>query len=140
MEVLDELHHAVAAGEGARQAQRHHGRLGAGRREPYALAARHHAQHLLAPLDLEVVRGAEVRAATERVADRLDHLGPVVPEQQRPVPADVVDVLVPVDVPLAGPLGALDVDGPGPEGADVVRDAGREHAARALVEGAGGGV
>ncbi len=134
VEVVLELHDALAAGVGAGEAQRHHRGLGARRREAHALGARHHLQHLLAPLDLRVVRGAEVRAAVERRADRVHHLRAVVAEQQRAVAADVVDVLVAVDVPLARPARAVDVDRPRGEGAGVVRDAGGEDVAGARGE------
>ena len=78
VEVVVQLHHALATGVGARESQRHHRRLrtGAGEADPFT--ARHHLQHLLAPRDLEVVRRPEMGAASERPMDRLDHLGTVV--------------------------------------------------------------
>ena len=75
-----------------------------------------------------------MRAQTQRALRRLDHLRPIVSEQQRSVPADVVDVLVAIDVPLPRAGGALHVHRPRRERANVVRDTGREDAARALCE------
>ena len=66
--------------------------------------------------------------------DRLDHRRVAVAEQQRAVAAEVVDVLVAVDVPLARAFGAGGIDGIGQQRAAVVRQAGRDDLARALVQ------
>src|SRR3990172_8403582 len=68
-------------------------------------------------------RTSVLRPVEARAGGGLLHLRVVVAQQQGAVPHHVVDDFVAVHVPLAGPLGALDVEGEGDEVADVVGDA-----------------
>ena len=108
------------------------GRLGAGHREADQLGGRDQPSDPLGPLDLELVTGAEVRAARDLPLDRVDEGGVGVPEEQRAVPHPVVDVLAAVDVPLAGTRRPLDVERERREIPTVVRDAAGDHASGAL--------
>ena len=65
---------------------------------------------------------------------RRDDRRVAVAQQQRPVAGPVVDQLVAVHVPLAGALGAVEVDGERLQVAQVVGDAVGEEAARLLVQ------
>ena len=69
--------------------------------EAHALGAGDQAVDQLGPSHLQLVRGAPVRAELHLALDRLHHRRMAVAQQQRAVAAEVVDVLVAVDVPLA---------------------------------------
>src|SRR6185369_8433217 len=60
---------------------------------------------------------------------RFHHRRMAVTQNQRAVAAEVIDVLVAVDVPLASALGAGNIDRMRPQIADVVRDAAGENVA-----------
>ena len=89
----------------------------------------HQAVDQLGPPHLELVGGAPVRAARHLPLDGLDHGGVAVAQQQRAVAAEVVDVLVAVDVPLAGARRAGGIDRIGQQRAAVVGEAGGQHLA-----------
>ena len=107
VEMADEAHHLRLGRVGARKAQREMRRLRARRREAHALGARDQPLHQLGPAHLELVRGAPMGALRHLLLHRLDHGRMGVAEQQRAVAAEIVDILVAVDVPFARPRGAL---------------------------------
>ena len=102
---LDDL---VAARDAARHPDGRHRRLGAGRDEPHLLDRRHGRGHDLGDLDLALGRGAEARAVVERLDDRRADARMGMAQDHRPPRADVVDVVVAVDVVEVGPLGPGD--------------------------------
>src|ERR1051325_3398518 len=57
-------------------------------------------------------------------------LGMAMAEQHRAVPAEIIDVAAPVDVPLARPLGVVDVEAIGLDIAGIVCDAARKQGGR----------
>ena len=126
VEMAFEAEQRIAAGEGAREPHRHQRGLGAGRREAQAFGERDQAAHRGGPADLARVVGAEMRACGECGLDGAAHRLVPVAEQQRPVPAEIVDIFVPIDVPFARALGVRDVDAVGIDVARVVGDAARE--------------
>ena len=87
-----ELEDTVAAGEAARQPDRAHRRLRAGRDETNALDGRNRVDDLRGELDLALGRRAEGRAVARRGDDRIHGLGIRVPEEQRPPGHHPVDV------------------------------------------------
>jgi hypothetical protein len=129
-----ELHDLRPTRVGASDAQREMRRLGAGHREPCQLAARDEPVDELRPTHLELVARAHVRASRHLLLHGLHDGRVTVAEEQRAVPHPVVDVLVPVDVPLARAARALHVDGERAQMSDVVRDAARNGATRAVGE------
>ena len=100
---LDDL---VAARDAARDPDGRHGRLGAGRDEPDLLDRRHGRGHGLGDLDLAHRRGAEARAQVQRLDDRRADPRMSMAQDHRPPRADVIDVLVTVDVVEVGPFGS----------------------------------
>ena len=129
VEVADEADHLGSAGERARQPQRQVRGLGAGAGEAHHLGARHQAIDQLRPPHLQLVRGAPVRAERHLPLNGLDDGGMPVAQQQRAMAAEIVDVLVAVDVPLARARRAGGIDRIGQQRAAVVRQAGRQHLA-----------
>jgi len=94
-----ELEDAVPSRRRPRESYRGHRRFGPGAHHPHALDRRHEAADLLRQLELERRGSAEARAAGERPFDRLDDRGMAVPQDERSVGADVVDVLAAVLIP-----------------------------------------
>src|SRR5438445_566903 len=111
--------------------------LGPGAGEAHAPGRRHEPLHELGPAHLELVRGAPVRAERRLALHRLDERRMRMAEEQRAVAAEVVDVLVAVDVPLARAGSARDVDRIGGSRTRIVREARRQHAAGLRIEGGG---
>ena len=74
--------------------------------------------------------GAEMRAARRRIRDRAHHHRMVVPEQQRAMAAEIIDVFVAIDVPFARPGGALDVNSVRVQVPPVMRDPARQQRRR----------
>src|SRR5919197_5290642 len=101
----------------------------------FKIRERPQAIHQLGPPHLQLVTGAEVRAARDLLLDRAHHRGVAVAEEQRAVSHPVVDVLVTVDVPLPGAARALDVDRERQEVANIVGDSAGNRRSRALGEG-----
>ena len=99
--------------------------LGSRRRETDALGARNEALHEFGPAHFEFVRRAPMGALRHLPLNRLDDGRMGVAEQQRPVPAEVVDVFIAVDVPFARARRALGVDRIGQQRAGIVGEAGR---------------
>jgi hypothetical protein len=134
VEVALELHDLLAAGGRARDADRERRRLGARHREPYALGARHAFANQLGPADFELAARAVVRALLHLLGDGAHDGRMIVAEHERAVAAPAVDVLVPVDVPLAGAVGVVDVERERREDAAVVGGAARHQLRGALVQ------
>ena len=84
----------------------------------------------MGPLHLLDVIGAEVGTVVERPVHRRQHRRVVVPQDQRPMPAEIVDIFVAVGIPLARPLGAGDIDPIGLQIPRVVGNPARQHALR----------
>ena len=139
MEVADEAHDLVLAGMGARQADRHVRGLGARRGEAHLLGRRDQLAHQLGPAHFQLVARAVMRAEIHLALHRLDHGGMGMAQQHGAVAAEIVDIFVAVDVPLARALGAGDVDGIGVEIARIVRNAAGQHLAGALEQRARAG-
>ena len=78
-----------------------------------------------------------MRAELHLPLHRLDHGGMRMAEQHGAVAAEVIDIFVAIDVPLARALGLGDVDRIGVEIARIVRDAARQHLAGALKQRTG---
>ena len=105
-----ELQQLRAAGHRAGEPDRAHRRLGARRRHPQHLHARHAAADLLGEVDLAGGRCAERRALRGGLDDRRDDVRVRVAVDERAPRADPVDVAVVVDVDELGALGAVDED------------------------------
>ena len=110
MEVAAEPDQLRPASVCAREAQRHQGRLGAGRGEPHPFGRRDHLRNQFSPAHLEVVTGAEVRTPVQRRAQGRHHCRMVVAQYQRTVAAEVIDVFVAIHVPLQRAQRALHID------------------------------
>ena len=96
-----ELEDAVAVGRAAREPDRAHRGLRAGRDQPHLLHRRHRVHDLLGEVHLPLGRRAEGRPVCGRLLHGLDDLGVGVAEDERPPRHDPVDV--------AAALGVLDV-------------------------------
>ena len=134
VEVAGEADHFRLAGEGARQPQGEVRGFRAGTREAHALSARDQPIDELRPPHLQLVRGAPVGAERRLLANGFEHGRVAMAQEEGAVPAEVIDVLVAVDVPLARSGSARGIDRIGQQGAAVVGEAGRNHFARALVK------
>ena len=134
VEVADEADDLRLGRKGAGEPQRQMRGLGARRSEAHALGAGDQTVHQLGPSHLQLVRGAPMRAELHLALDRLHHGRMAMAEQQRAVAAEVVDVFVAVDVPLAGARCSGGVDRIGHERTAVVRQAGGDHLAGARVK------
>ena len=121
VEMVLEADDLVLAGKGAGEAQRHQRRLGARRGEPHPLGRGDEPHDPFGPFDLGLVAGAEMGPALDLLMHRLDHLRVAMAEQQRAVPAEIIDIAMPVDIPFARALGAGDID---PVGLDIARNHG----------------
>ena len=106
-----------------RETQRELRRFRARGSEAHALGRGHEPLHQLGPLHLELVRGAPMRAERRLALYRLDEWGMGVPEEQRAVAAEIIDVFVAVDVPFARACRARGVDRVGRGGTRIVRQA-----------------
>src|SRR5256885_296081 len=83
------------------------------RRNAGVVGARYALADQLGPADFELAARAIVEAPGHLVGDRADDRWVIVPEDQGAVAAPAVEVGVAVHVPLAGAVGALDVEGEG---------------------------
>src|SRR5262249_18274719 len=72
--------------------------------------AGNHLLDLLAPLDFQLVGRAKMRSLGQLRLHGLGHFRMAMPQDERAVPADVIDVLVAVDVPLSRAGRAINVD------------------------------
>lgn len=93
-----ELHDLRTAGEPARQPDRGHGRLGAGRHQPYLLHGLDPGHDLLGERDLALTGRTERGAAGDSLLDCGDDLGVGMAEDHRPPRAHEVDILTAVGV------------------------------------------
>ena len=128
----EDLHHRVALGVGARDADRVHRRLRAGVRVAPAMDVPA-ARELLAHHDGVLGRRGEVRAADVALADRLADRRVRVALDHRPEAVVEVVHLVAVDVPHARPVAVLEVDRPRLAQLVGGGDAAGEHVAGAFV-------
>ena len=119
----------VAAGVGARRAHGRVGGVGAGLHEDRLLAARHDVGQPLLELVLQRLDEAEAEAFVHLRLGGVVDLGLHVPEDDRAVGAQHVDVLVAVDVEDVPALAVRDEDGVFADD-EVVRTADAAHAAR----------
>ncbi len=109
VEMAGEANDLALAGEGPRHAQGEESGLGPGVGEPHSFRRRHQLVDEFGPLDLERMGCSIVDAFGQLGRDGFDYRRVIVAENQRPVPAKIVDVFVPIDVPLARACSALDV-------------------------------
>ena len=109
VEVVLQLDDLVAPGVGPGQPHRHQRGLGAAAVEPHPLDGRHQVHDRPGPAHLLVGARPQVRAAADLLGDRVRDGRVRVPQDQRAVPRNVVDVFVAVHVPLARPLPVGDV-------------------------------
>ena len=126
VEVGTESQHLAPAGGGARDPEGEVGGLRPRRREPDPFRGLDQLLHRLRPAHLPLVARPEVGSAAEGLDDDAVDVRVVVSEHQGAVSPEVVDVLVPVDVPLARSFRPVDVDRVGIELAAVVGDPARE--------------
>src|SRR3954451_16359636 len=110
MEVADEADHLRFSRVGTREAEREMRGFGAGCREAHALGAWDEPLHQLCPAYLQLMRGAPVRALRDLMLHGCDHGRMHVAEQERTMPAEVIDIFVAIDIPLEGPGGACRID------------------------------
>ena len=123
VEVLLELEYLWPAGEGARQPHGHHGGLGAGAMEAHLLHGGHEALDPLGPTDLHLVGEAVVRALLHLFLHDPHDVRVGMAQEQGAMTGPIVDVLVAVDIPLAGAGGVGNEKGEGVHAAGVVGDA-----------------
>jgi len=105
-----ELDHLLAARVRAHQPEHAHARLGAGVGEADHLDGGDRVDDHLGELVLERARRAERRALVKRVLQRVEHALVCVADDSRAPRADVVDVLVAVDVVGLASLDAVEDD------------------------------
>ena len=130
VEVAAEPQQLGPPGRRPRQAERHQRRLRARRGEPHPLGRRHHAAHEVGPAHLELMAGAVMGAAVELGVHGLQHRRVVVPQQQRAMAAEIVDVLIAVDVPFQRALGPRHIERVRIQLACVMGDPARQQVAR----------
>mmetsp|Transcript_41301 Transcript_41301/g.100220 ORF Transcript_41301/g.100220 Transcript_41301/m.100220 type:complete len:396 (-) Transcript_41301:89-1276(-) len=135
-----ELDHLLPLGVRAHQPQHSHARLGARVGEADHLHGRDGLDHHLRQLVLQSARRAERRALVHSLLDRIEHAVVCVADDRRAPRADVVDVLVAVDIPRVCALDAVEDDGvaaDGLEGAHRRGDTARHDLARLLHQSVG---
>src|SRR4029077_5065708 len=88
----------------------------------------------LGPAHLQFVTGTPVRAELRLLANGLEHGRMAVTQQQGAMAAEVIDVFIAVDVPLARSRRACGIDRVRQQRAAVVRQSGRNDLARSLIE------
>src|SRR5262245_42774746 len=103
-----ELHEHIASGCPTRDADRAHGRLGAGAHEPYHFDRRVRLRDRFGDLDLAGRRCSVARPPSGGGGNGLHHGRRGVTEDEGPPRPDVVDVRPTVDVPETRALGARD--------------------------------
>jgi len=103
-----ELDEFAAPGETARQTDRAHGRLGAGRHQPHLLDAGYELGDARGDGQFGFGRCAERQAVGGGVLHRLDGAGVGVAEGGRPPRTDIVDVFAAIGIPYAGAPGATE--------------------------------
>ena len=101
----------VAAGEAARHPDGRHGGFGAGVHQAHHFDRRHGAANGLRQFDFPLGGSAETGSDGERAFDGRENRGVAMAEQQRTPGADVIDVLVAIDVEDVRPLAARDENG-----------------------------
>jgi len=106
-----ELDDLFALGVRAHQPQHAHARLGARVGEAHHLDRRHRVDHHLGELVLERAGRTEGRALVHRLLDRSEHTVVRVTHDRWAPRADVVHVLVPVDIVRLAALSAVEDDG-----------------------------
>jgi hypothetical protein len=127
MEVVLELDQLVPAGERPSEANRHLHGLGTRAGESHSFCGGDQALNQPAPLDLQLVARAKMRAPLDLIAHRSDDVRVGMTEQQGTVPAYVIDDLVAIDIPFVTSRGPVDEDREGGRMARIVRDAAREN-------------
>jgi hypothetical protein len=132
VEMVVEADQLRLAGKGAGKAHRHQGGLGPGGGEPHPLGRGDQPHDRLSPGDLQFVTGAEMGAAVDLSVHRFGHLGMAMPQQQRAMPAEIVDIAAAVDIPFSRPLGMVDVEAIGLDVTGIVGDAAWEQHRRLL--------
>ena len=108
------------SGRGAGQADGHHVGLSAGTGEPQLVCRGEELEDEFGELDLLGAGAAAVAAPGHLLLHRLHHVRVGVTQDRGPVTRYVADVLVAVDVPLAGAAEPVHVEGEGGEHPSVV--------------------
>ena len=102
-----ELHDPLPPRETARQPDARHGRLGAAVHHAHFLDAGDPFANRLRHFDLIRIRNAEADSMVRRLFDRADHDLRGMTQDRRPPRADVINILVAIDVPDAGARGMV---------------------------------
>ena len=134
VEVAIELDDARLAGERSCKTEGHQGRLGTGTREAHDIGGGYQSHDLLCPLDLKLLAGAVVRASLKLCRRCFGHAWVAVAQQQRSMAHHVVDVLVPIDIPLVGPRSVIGVNRERTHEAAVMCDPAGQHLTGAAVQ------
>ena len=130
VEMIVEADQLGLSGKGAGETDRHQRCLGARAGKAHPLGGRDQCLDPLGPFDLQLVTGAVVGAAVELGVHRRHDLGMAMPEQQRAVPAKIIDIATAVDIPFARAPGPGDVEPVGLDVARIMGDAGGEQLGR----------
>jgi hypothetical protein len=103
-----EFHDLAAAGKAACQANRAHGRLGAGTDQAHLLHAGYEIDQQLGHFQFSRGRGAEGKAIFGRFLYGFDHGRVRVPKDHRTPGADIVHIILAVLIPYISALAALE--------------------------------
>ena len=103
-------HQFVLAGKGACQSHCHLSGFGARGMEAHAFRRRHHFTDFFSPENVEFMSRGEMCATRELRTGGRDDLRVIVAEQQGAVPAEVIDVFITIDIPLASTGGVAGVE------------------------------
>ena len=103
-----ELNDLIAAGEAAGQANRAHGRFGAGVHHPHHIHGRDQLGHQLRHFHFHFGRRAKAQAAGRRFDHRIADSRVVVAQHHRTPGADIIDIGLPVHVIKIGAIRAFD--------------------------------
>src|SRR5262245_2968295 len=94
-----ELDDLIASGEGAREADTRHRRLGAAVDHPHFLDRRNPIADQFRHLHFKRIRNSKTQSARRSIADGFDYNFRCVPEDGRPPTANVIDIFVSIDIP-----------------------------------------
>ena len=140
VEVILQLDDLVAPGVRPRQAHRHQRGFGAAAVESHSFHGRHQVHYGPGPAQLLIGARAQVGSPADLFRNGIRDGRMGVPQEQRAVTGNVVDVLVPVHVPLPRPLSVSNVQREGFCVSVVVSDTSRKYAHGVTITFGGAGV